>query len=250
MDELIEPGTKVAPEKFKIVISLNGPYLVYGRPPLRQEFIMNDRDGASWVYKAGKEYATGTEPTALCRCGESRNAPYCDGSHERAGWDPRLTASRKPLLEGAEEINGPTVTLTDNSEYCAFARFCDAQGRVWNLASMEGEKAAELTIREANHCPAGRLKAWDNETEKPHEPEFEPSLALIEDPTIQSSGPIWVKGGIGFAAQDGGKYETRNRVTLCRCGQSSNKPFCNGTHASMHFNDGLPKKPVPDGEEW
>jgi CDGSH-type Zn-finger protein len=36
---------------------------------------------------------------------------------------------------------------------------------------------------------------------------------------------------------DGAAYETRNRVTLCRCGQSSNKPFCDGTHASVGFKD-------------
>ena len=54
------------------------------------------------------------------------------------------------------------------------------------------------------------------------------------------SGPIWVKGGIRIEGADGKSYEIRNRVTLCRCGQSSNKPFCDGTHASMHFHDGLP----------
>ena len=34
-------------------------------------------------------------------------------------------------------------------------------------------------------------------------------------------------------------YEGRNRVTLCRCGASSNKPFCDGSHASVKFDDGL-----------
>ncbi|MGH9998927.1 MAG: CDGSH iron-sulfur domain-containing protein [Nitrosopumilaceae archaeon] len=38
---------------------------------------------------------------------------------------------------------------------------------------------------------------------------------------------------------DGTQYEKRNRVTLCRCGASSNKPFCNGSHASIKFNDGM-----------
>ena len=36
---------------------------------------------------------------------------------------------------------------------------------------------------------------------------------------------------------DGKAYEVRNRMTLCRCGESSNKPFCDGTHASMKFSD-------------
>jgi CDGSH-type Zn-finger protein len=33
------------------------------------------------------------------------------------------------------------------------------------------------------------------------------------------------------------KYEVRNRVTLCRCGKSRNKPFCDGTHIDINFSD-------------
>ncbi|MGA7803617.1 CDGSH iron-sulfur domain-containing protein [Bradyrhizobium sp.] len=36
---------------------------------------------------------------------------------------------------------------------------------------------------------------------------------------------------------DGFEDEVRNRVTLCRCGQSQNKPFCDGTHAQTKFKD-------------
>jgi CDGSH-type Zn-finger protein len=38
-------------------------------------------------------------------------------------------------------------------------------------------------------------------------------------------------------AADGFRYEIRNRVTLCRCGASKNKPFCDGTHAAIKFRD-------------
>lgn len=245
----VEPGTKVAPDKYHITVMAEGPYLVFGNPPLKQQFLMPNAEGEIWYFKAGKEYPTKNEPTALCRCGASKNKPYCDGSHVHADWDPTLTASEEPLLDGAEEYDGPELTLTDNRSYCAFARMCDAKGQVWNLVGMEGKEARELTIREANHCPAGRLSAWTN-PEVPIEPHFDPSLGLIEDPQQGSSGPLWVRGGIPFSREDGFTYEVRNRVTLCRCGQSSNKPFCDGTHASMHFHDGLPGKPEPDGEEW
>ena len=40
-------------------------------------------------------------------------------------------------------------------------------------------------------------------------------------------------------AVDGQWYESRDRVTLCRCGASQNKPFCDGTHADVAFKDGL-----------
>ena len=87
------------------------------------------------------------------------------------------------------------------------------------------------------------MGAWDNDTQKPFEPHYDPSVGLIEDQAIHSSGGLWVRGGIPVQTEGGETYEIRNRVTLCRCGQSSNKPFCNGAHASMKWNDGLGLKP-------
>jgi CDGSH-type Zn-finger protein len=39
-----------------------------------------------------------------------------------------------------------------------------------------------------------------------------------------------VRGGITIESADGVPYEVRNRVTLCRCGRSDNKPFCDASH--------------------
>ena len=55
---------------------------------------------------------------------------------------------------------------------------------------------------------------------------------MIEDTEKKVSGPIYVRGGIPVVSADGKTYEIRNRVTLCRCGRSDNKPFCNGSHAA------------------
>ena len=239
-----QKGSTQAPAKFHITILHDGPYVVFGQPPLDQQFIIPDGDGASWDFLAGAKYKM-TEPTALCRCGESKNKPYCDGAHMKAIWDHTLTAPEEPLLDGAQEFEGPTLALTDNEKYCVFARFCDAKGRVWNLVGQSDNKEArDLTIREANMCPGGRLSAWDNKTREPFEPKYDPSLALVEDPAIGVSSGLWVRGGIPVRNENGETYEVRNRVMLCRCGQSSNKPFCDGTHASMKFKDGLP--PVPE----
>lgn len=80
----VEIGTSAAPEMFYIKILADGPYLVYGNPPIDQEIIMPNEDGASWVYKKGRHYKTEGEYTALCRCGESCKKPFCDGSHSKA----------------------------------------------------------------------------------------------------------------------------------------------------------------------
>ena len=73
----------------------------------------------------------------------------------------------------------------------------------------------------------------------PLEPELDPSVALVEDPQNGVSGPVWVRGGIRIVSATGEVYEVRNRVTLCRCGSSKNKPFCDGSHVRIRFSDGL-----------
>jgi len=247
-DYTVQKGSVVAPEEFHITIISDGPYMVYGKPPMKQQFIMLNEDRQPWYFKAGRSFSTDKEPTAICRCGSSKNAPYCGGSHVNADWDPTLTAPEEPLLLGAVAYNGPKLILSDNEIYCAFARMCDAKGQVWNRVMMDDDESVELTKRESEHCPAGRLSAWNKETGEPYEPDLKPSLGLIEDPQIHSSGALWVFGGIPLSRQDGFTYEVRNRMTLCRCGQSANKPFCNGAHASMKWDDGLGGE--PDGEEF
>src|ERR1035438_7919690 len=161
-------------------------------------------------------------------CAPSRAAP-----HGRPPSDGTKPAGREPYLEQAETIEGQTMLLTDAESLCAFARFCDPKGRIWNLVKQtDNAEARRLVEYEAGHCPAGRLVAWDRKTGKAIEPKFEPSLGLIEDTAKQVSGPIWVRGGIPVVSADGKAYEIRNRLTLCRCGKSANKPFCDGAHAA------------------
>jgi CDGSH-type Zn-finger protein len=78
----------------------------------------------------------------------------------------------------------------------------------------------------------------DNEKGTAVEPSFDPAISLVEDPHKRVSGGLWLKGGIMVESADGKAYETRNRVTLCRCGKSANKPFCDGTHIDSGFDDG------------
>ncbi len=125
------------------------------------------------------------------------------------------------------------MRLTDAESLCAFARFCDPKGRIWNLVERTDDPEVRKIVEfEAAHCPAGRLVVWDKKTGKAIEPEFKPSLALIVDTEKRVNGPIWVRGGIPVVSADGHTYEVRNRLTLCRCGRSANKPFCDGAHAA------------------
>lgn len=216
----------------KIEVTKDGPYLVSGALPLAEQAIVTNAEGESIDYKEGKSYLA-AQQYALCRCGESKNKPFCDGTHKKVGFDGTETASREPYLKQAVVIEGPSMLLTDQENLCAFARFCDPAGQVWNLVQQADDpETRKLVVQQAGHCPSGRLIAWDKETKKPIEPEFAPSIGLIEDTARKVRGPIWVRGGVTIVSADGEAYEIRNRVTLCRCGRSSNKPFCDGSHAA------------------
>jgi CDGSH-type Zn-finger protein len=223
-------------EDMKVTVTKNGPYLVQGAVPLSRQTIVADNDGnsISWRTDAQLEAA---ETYALCRCGHSANKPFCDGSHVRVGFDGTETASREPYVDQATEQVGPSLILTDEQPLCAFARFCDVAGQIWNLVDEPGAEAAETATREAGLCPSGRLVVWDPGTRQRIEPSFEPSIGIVADPTEKVAGPIWVRGGIPISSADGTTYEVRNRVTLCRCGASRNKPFCDASHAQIGFTE-------------
>lgn len=221
----------------RVVVTRDGPYLVSGDVPLSKQTIVTDEEGGSEAWKASAPFKS-QKSYALCRCGHSKSKPFCDGSHTKVGFDGTETASREPYLSAAKTIDGPTMVLTDAEQLCAFARFCDPNGQVWSQVGQSDDPTVRVNfIRQVGNCPAGRLVAWDKENKKPIEPELPVSIGLIEDPAQECSGPIWVRGGIPVIAADGFEYEVRNRVTLCRCGQSQNKPFCDGTHAQTKFKD-------------
>jgi CDGSH-type Zn-finger protein len=221
-------------KEIKITIAKDGPYLVSGGVPIHHQHIVTNAEGDSLEWRQGEAVAAGDQ-YALCRCGHSSKKPFCDGSHKKQGFDGSETASRAPYHEQAEATRGPSLTLLDADKLCAFGRFCDVAGKVWNLVQKEGAEARRLTQHEAASCPAGRLVAIDNATGKALEPHFAPSIGLVHDTARGEAGPLWVRGGIAVESADGSRYEVRNRVALCRCGASGNKPFCDGSHASIHF---------------
>jgi CDGSH-type Zn-finger protein len=216
--------------KFEITVCKNGPYLVSGGVPLLQKIIQYDVKSDSCQWEEGKTFPQ-QETYTLCRCGESRNKPFCDGTHLTIKFRGKETASHTVYRDNAVTLDGPELKLTDAELLCASARFCHRAGGIWNiLRTSDNPQHKKIAIEEAADCPSGRLIVYDKTTGKPIEPPFEPSIALIEDPYIKTMGPLWVRGGIPVISADGKSYEIRNRITLCRCGKSRNKPFCDSSH--------------------
>lgn len=220
----------------RIRISKDGPYLVAGLP-LRRQVIVADADGESFEWIEGEPEHRHPQ-YALCRCGGSGRKPFCDGTHTDIAFDGTEVASRATYAESNEPVEGPALVLNDVPSLCSDARFCHRAGGAWNLVKRSDDPdVAAVVVREAESCPSGRYVAQDARTGEVFEPDLEPSIGLVQDVPAGVSGPIWARGGIAVESADGSRYEVRNRMTLCRCGASRNKPFCDGSHIEIGFKD-------------
>jgi CDGSH-type Zn-finger protein len=224
----------------KIVVTKDGPYRVTGGVPLGEQIVVTDEDGEAWEWGEGRGYETGAT-YKLCRCGRSGTKPFCDGTHRLVRFDGTETADRGPYVERAKVFDGPEMSLTDVVPLCALAGFCNPHGGAWGLVQRtDHPRPRELLEHEAGHCPSGRLVSWQGAPSRegrPLEPDLPPSIGLVQDRRRGVSGPLWVRGRIRIESADGTGYEVRNRVTLCRCGQSGNRPFCDGSHIRTRFHD-------------
>jgi len=223
--------TKASPaERMKVTVTKNGPCIVTGGVPLSVHEICHDDEGNCRTWRLDRTYPA-QEQYALCRCGHSKNKPFCNGIHATIHFEGTETAGDEQYLRHPKKIHGPTLELEDVEDLCGHARFCMRAGGIWNLTrASDIAEAKETAVEEAAHCPSGRLVLHDRKTGKLIEPALDPSIVIIEYPARGEHGPLWVRGGIPVESADGTVYTLRNRVTLCRCGRSQNKPFCDGSH--------------------
>jgi CDGSH-type Zn-finger protein len=221
-------GTDARPGP-RIRISNNGPYLVSGAPRLTTRTPVVDMQGDAVAWTEGP--ADKTRATyVLCRCGQSRDKPFCDGSHQRVGFDGTCTADRAPGATRRKVYAGVGIVMTDDESLCAGYAFCDPHGGVWREIEQTADPAIRARVeRQIADCPSGRLQYARSANEAPVETAYPPTVATIPN------GALWVLGGVPVETADGFTYEVRNRQLLCRCGASQNKPFCDGSHRRVKF---------------
>lgn len=219
----------------RIKVTEDGPYLVQGGVPLIHETVILGADGEPESWRRGEILQAG-ESYALCRCGGSARPPFCDGAHLKNGFEGGETALLE-TPEGVKDITpGDGVELADVPCRCSLARFCHRSGDAWTLTEQSADPVKrKIAIESAENCPSGRLTMRESASRKDYEIEVEPEVGVIHDTYHGCEGPLWVRGGIEIESADGGAYEKRKRVTLCRCGASKNKPFCDGTHVHQRF---------------
>jgi CDGSH-type Zn-finger protein len=199
----------------KITCLPNGPYLLENAPLQRAS-------GATLPSGKG---------AALCRCGGSQSKPFCDGTHGRNGFRDGNRAD--PAKDKRKAYAGRGITIFDNRALCAHAGHCTEQlasvfrqgARPW----IDPDGAAVLDIVALiGKCPSSAL-SYAIEGVEAAPPERAPMV------TIADNGPYQITGGIELMGVKQGDGASSEHYTLCRCGASNNKPFCDGSHWSADW---------------
>jgi CDGSH-type Zn-finger protein len=173
------------------------------------------------------------EAMGLCRCGQSANKPFCDGTHKTIGFSSENQLD--PEKDRLDTYRGKKITIHDNRSLCAHAGYCtDGLASVFRLREKpfvdpDGASAEEI-IEVVKQCPSGALSySIENVSET-----LEISEASI---FIAPNGPYVVKGRVDLLETTRGKGASETSITLCRCGASKNKPYCDGSHWDVKFID-------------
>jgi CDGSH-type Zn-finger protein/truncated hemoglobin YjbI/ferredoxin len=214
-----------------IQVALDGPYLVTGAEQVR-----------NWLGEAIEV----APQAALCRCGQSKIKPLCDGSHAAAGFsgekDPKRVSDRLDTHVGQQ------ITVLDNRGTCQHAGYCsDRLASVFRVdqepfVAPSGGRMDEI-IRAVRDCPSGALSyALDGVQAREAVDRHGRRDAAIE---VTKNGPYRITGAIPLIDERGRPVDRNagaslEHYALCRCGHSQNKPFCSGMHWYVEFKDPLP----------
>lgn len=215
-------------EGARVTVKPNGPYVVSGSVPLRRKEPVVSELGEPLTWRTGDVTDDGVA-YALCRCGGSENKPYCDGTHASNDFDGTETAPTENYGDRRTSYPGTGIEVFDDRGICVHAGFCGNQvSNVWKMASKTDDTVVRSQVMAMiERCPSGALTYEVDGSEV--EPDLPTEIAVIPD------GPLWVSSGVPVERADGAPFETRNRVTLCRCGQSAAKPLCDGSHKEAGF---------------
>jgi len=184
----------------------------------------------------GEGIDVGKPVYGLCRCGLSSSKPFCDGSHNAGFTSDNANAKiRNTALSFTGEVGGKQVTISYTPVLCGHIGDCqrlhkevfDPAKRPWiqpENGTLEGIKS----VIEA--CPSGALRISIDDETTHHIDSDEVSVNIVQH------GPYIVKN-VPLEAVFNGVGASEKEYILCRCGQSKNKPFCDGTHHDVAWRD-------------
>lgn len=171
--------------------------------------------------------------TDICRCGASKNKPFCDETHIFTKFNDEKSEDR--LKSKRVAYIGKNITINDDRGICSHAGFCtDNLPNVFNNGKEpwidpDGETIEEIK-RVIKMCPSGALSYTENGIEY-NSFNSEPEIH------IEKNGPYYVRGNIEMDNEEMEEKASTEHYTLCRCGKSGNKPRCDGSHWYAAFKD-------------
>jgi CDGSH-type Zn-finger protein len=233
-----EPVKKCSTGKKKIIVIKDGPYRVVGGVPLVHKTQVVSEYGEPLTWKKDGEYEIKSDEYGLCRCGKSEKMPFCDGAHKKTGFNGTEQAKTDGPSEYQFTYDGGTNLIVKNdpplcmnSGYCAMKNLDISE----IIADSDNTMARSVAIAMVERCPSGTLTYRIEEGGEDIEPDYPQEIAVTTEITSDGpiDGPLWVTGYIPIERTDGQPFEARNRITLCNCGLSTNKPLCDGTHRDV-----------------
>ena len=206
-------------EPAKITPYENGPLGVKNGPKLRMP------DGAELEIKG-----------ALCRCGLSANKPFCDGSHTREGWESTNEGViRNTPIDYTGTVDGVEVTVSYTPVLCTHAAECQRLAlNVFNPKEKPWIQPENGSLKEIMdvmvNCPSGALRVSVGDNAKAHMTPLDLGIR------VEKNGPYHVSN-LDLDAKFNGAEASRGKYSLCRCGLSKNKPFCDGSHYEQGWKE-------------
>lgn len=162
--------------------------------------------------------------------GMDLNAPAPTAQAVAAPPPPTPPAPPTEVVDGIEVVQGEKLELRFEAGRCIHARFCVTGAPKVFLANVQGPwlhpdaMPVERLVDIAHACPSGAIQYRRKDGEGD---EAAPPVNLL---SVRESGPYAIRGALSLRGQSIG-----TRATLCRCGASKNKPFCDGSHHDIHF---------------
>ena len=204
----------------EIALMPNGPYRVTDLPTLQGLY--------------GAQTHQTPSVAKLCRCGGSKNKPFCDGSHRSNGFSDAKAPDR--VADTREDYVAEAITIHDNRGICAHAGRCtDGLKDVFRLRQepfiLATAASAEQIAAVIDTCPSGAL-SYSIDGVEHRDGRGDPIVGYVPN------GPYIVRGGAAVLKDvPQGEGASTTRFALCRCGHSTNKPFCSGAHWNHRFDE-------------
>ncbi|WP_179343878.1 (4Fe-4S)-binding protein [Winogradskyella ursingii] len=133
-----------------------------------------------------------------------------------------------------KEYSNGEVTVVWEAEKCVHSGICvkglpnvfQPDNRPW--IKIEAATNDQL-VKQVKACPSGALTSYMNGDKDKPKTNFETRIEVMEN------GPLVFYGDVKVKHKDGSEESKQKTTAFCRCGASSNKPYCDGAHTNSGF---------------